>query len=421
MKRSDCYDVLIVGAGPAGIAAACCAANGAEYVGLIDDNSTPGGQIWRGGKEKLETKSGQVWFDNLARANVEIRTGVQVVANPESGVLWAETEIGPCKLAYKKLIIATGARERFLPFPGWTLPNVTGAGGLPALIKSGYPIEGKRVAIAGSGPLLLATGAYMRSHGADVKLIAEQAPWTRLIRFGLSLPMLSPSKVIQGTGYKRKLFGVRYLANCWPVAANGQSMLSSVTFRSGLKSWEVRCDLLACGFGFVPNLELPMLLGCRLENGVVCVNQWQETSISGLYCAGEPTGIGGMDLALVEGQIAGHAAVGKFDEAAKLFAARKKAQRFARAMDLAFALREELKYLANDDTIICRCEDVTRGRIEKCDSWQAAKLHTRCGMGACQGRVCGGVTEFLFGFKPETVRPPIFPTTIKNLPTKGQP
>jgi NAD(P)H-nitrite reductase large subunit len=154
---------------------------------------------------------------------------------------------------------------------------------------------------------------------------------------------------------------------------------------------------------------------------VVCVNQWQETSISGLYCAGEPTGIGGMDLALVEGQIAGHAAVGKFDEAAKLFGVRKKAQRFARAMDLAFALREELKYLANDDTIICRCEDVTHGRIEECDSWQAAKLHTRCGMGACQGRVCGGATEFLFGFKPETVRPPIFPTTIKNLPTKGQP
>ncbi|MGA2060591.1 MAG: FAD/NAD(P)-binding oxidoreductase [Thermoguttaceae bacterium] len=420
MKRSDCYDVLIVGAGPAGMAAACSAANNSRHVGLIDDNPLPGGQIWRGGKEKLETREGRVWFDKLARANLEIRTGIQVAAHSEPGVLWGETEQGPCELAYDKLIIAAGARERFLPFPGWTLPNVMGAGGLPALIKSGYPIKGKKVAIAGSGPLLLATGAHLRSHGADVKLIAEQAPWTRLIRFGLALPFLSPSKVMQGACYKCKLFCVRYLTNCWPVAAHGEAKLSRVTFRAGDDTWEEECDLLACGFGFVPNLELPMLLGCQIKNGVVRVNQWQETSIGGVYCAGEPTGIGGVDLALIEGQIAGYAAVGEFDNATRLFTARKKGQRFARAMDHAFALREELKNLATGDTIVCRCEDVTRARIEKYDSSRAAKLQTRCGMGTCQGRICGGATEFLFGFKPEAVRPPIFPITLKNLPPKGK-
>ncbi len=318
-----------------------------------------------------------------------------------------------------KLIIATGARERFLPFPGWTLPNVMGAGGLQALVKSGYPIAGKKVAVAGSGPLLLAAGAYLGSHGADVKVIAEQAPWTRLVPFGLAMALFSPSKIIQGAGYKCKLLGVPYVANSWPVAANGESKLSSVTFRAGSRTWEEHCDLLACGFGFVPNLELPMLLGCQIENAAVCVNQWQETSISGVYCAGESTGLGGVDLALIEGQIAGHAAVGKFGDAAKLFAARKRFRRFARALDRAFTLREELKNLASADTIVCRCEDVTRGRIEECDCWRAAKLHTRCGMGDCQGRVCGAAIEFLFGFKPETVRPPIFPVTLKNLPTKG--
>jgi NADPH-dependent 2,4-dienoyl-CoA reductase/sulfur reductase-like enzyme len=420
MKRNDCYDVLIVGAGPAGMAAACRAANVARYVGLIDDNPTPGGQIWRGGREQLETRQSRTWFDNLARANVEVRAGVQVAAQPEPGILWAETDQGPCELAYKKLILATGARERFLPFPGWTLPNVMGAGGLPALIKSGYPIKGKKVAVAGSGPLLLATGAHLRSHGADVKLIAEQASWSRLVGFGMALPLLSPSKVIQGAGYKCKLFWVRYLANCWPVAAYGETKLSGVTFRSGEKTWDEECDLLACGFGFTPNLELPMLLGCQIENGAVRVNQWQETSIGGIYCAGEPTGIGGVDQALIEGQIAGHAAVGEFDNAAKLFSARKKAHRFARAMNRAFALREELKNLAADDTIVCRCEDIIRARIEKYDSFRAAKLHTRCGMGACQGRICGSAADFLFGFKPEAVRPPIFPITLKNLPSKGQ-
>jgi D-hydroxyproline dehydrogenase subunit alpha len=420
MKRSNRYDVLIVGAGPAGIAAACTAANGSRHIGLIDDNPLPGGQIWRGGKEKLETREGRVWFDKLARANVDVRTGIQVAAHPEPGVLWGETEQDPCELAYDKLIIATGARERFLPFPGWTLPNVMGAGGLPALIKSGYPIEGKKVAVAGSGPLLLATGAHLRSHGADVALIAEQAPWTRLISFGLALPYLSPSKVIQAAGYKSKLFGVRYLANCWPLAAYGDTKLCSVDFHAGKETWEQECDLLACGFGFVPNLELPMLLGCQIENGAVRVNQLQETSIGGVYCAGEPTSIGGVDLALIEGQIAGLAAMGEFDKAAKLFAARKKGLRFARAMNHAFALRQELKNLAASDTIVCRCEDVTRARIEKYDTSRAAKLQTRCGMGACQGRICGGATEFLFGYKPEAVRPPIFPVTLKNLPSKGQ-
>jgi NADPH-dependent 2,4-dienoyl-CoA reductase/sulfur reductase-like enzyme len=419
MNRSDCYDVLVIGAGPAGMAAACCAATGAKRVGLIDDNPTPGGQIWRGGKDKAELREGRAWFDRLARANVDLRTGAQVTANPAPGVLWGESEQGACELAYRKLIVATGARERFLPFPGWTLPNVMGAGGLQSLVKSGYPVSGKKVAIAGSGPLLLAAGAYLRDHGADVRLIAEQASWTRLARFGLALPMLSPSKIIQGAGYKYKLLGVPYLANCWPVAAHGEAELASVAFRAGSKTWDEPCDLLACGFGFVPNLELPMLLGCQIENGAVCVNNWQETSIGGVYCAGEPTGVGGVDLALIEGQIAGYAAVGNSAEAVSLFAARKRYRRFARAMDRAFALRGELKSLAAADTIVCRCEDVTRASIEGCDCWQAAKLHTRCGMGDCQGRVCGAAVDFLFGFKPEAVRPPIFPTTIKNLPTKG--
>ena len=420
MKRSDCFDVLIIGAGPAGIAAACSAANRVQSVGLIDDNPTPGGQIWRGGREKLDTRQARLWFDKLRRADVEIRTGVQVVAQPDSGVLWAETEQGPYELKYKKLILATGARERFLPFPGWTLPNVVGAGGLPALMKAGLPVKSKRVVVAGSGPLLLATGAHLRTHGAEVKLMAEQAPWTRLVRFGMALPILGPGKLVQGAGYKCRLLWVRYLANCWPVAAHGEERLSAVTLRSGEKTWDEECDLLACGFGFTPNLELPLLVGCQIDGGAVRVNQWQETSVENIYCAGEPTGIGGVDQALIEGQIAGHAAAGETDKAETLFAARERARRFARAMNRAFALREELKTLAGHDTIVCRCEDVTRERIERYDSYRAAKLHTRCGMGACQGRVCGAAAEFVFGFKPEAVRPPIFPTTLKNLPSKGQ-
>lgn len=414
MSRSCAFDVLIVGAGPAGMAAACCAAQSGLRVAVVDDNPTPGGQIWRGGRADADHRASRAWFGRFNGANVEFLAGTQVVSRPRAGVLLAETADAGCELQYGKLIIATGARERFLPFPGWTLPGVVGAAGLQSLVKSGFPIAGKRIVVAGSGPVLPAVAAYLRRHGAEVGLIAEQAAWGRLLRFGLGL-VGSPGKLIQAAGYKLRLLGVRYAAGCWPVAAEGAERLSTATFQGGGRTWTEACDYLACGFGFVPNLELPALLGCRMQDGAAKVDRWQETSVPGVYCAGESTGIGGVDLSLIEGQIAGHAAAGQQDRAARLFGPRAKARRFARALDRAFALRHELKALATAETPVCRCEDVSRGRLEPYNSWRAAKLQTRCGMGACQGRVCGAAAEFLFGWKHASVRPPIFPTNLKNL------
>ena len=118
------------------------------------------------------------------------------------------------------MILATGARELFLPFPGWTLPNVMGAGGLQALVKSGLPIEGKSVVVAGSGPLLLAVAALLKKKGAVVRAIAEQAPMSRLVRFGLGL-WSEPGKLFQAIGLRQEIGGVRYRAGCWPVEAVG--------------------------------------------------------------------------------------------------------------------------------------------------------------------------------------------------------
>src|SRR6185295_1674164 len=165
----DGRDLLVVGAGPAGMAAAWRAAESGLRVSVVDDNPAAGGQIWRGGPPEA-----QVWFERIR--SVELINGARVFQQPEPGMLLAETNSGVCELSYKSLVLATGARERFLPFPGWTLPNVMGAGGLQALVKTGLPIEGKRVVVAGSGPLLLAVAAYLRGHGANVLLIAEQAP-----------------------------------------------------------------------------------------------------------------------------------------------------------------------------------------------------------------------------------------------------
>src|ERR1017187_9459738 len=139
------YDIVIVGAGPAGLAAAKRAAEAGARVALLDDNPHPGGQIWRSDPAQWRPLLGSL--DPIC--------GVRVVALPEPGLLTLEKFDGDLRIADRKLILATGARERFLPFPGWTLPNVMGAGGLQALAKSGLSIAGKRVIIAGSGPLLL--------------------------------------------------------------------------------------------------------------------------------------------------------------------------------------------------------------------------------------------------------------------------
>jgi hypothetical protein len=181
------------------------------------------------------------------------------------------------------------------------------------------------------------------------------------------------------------------------------------------KSETIACDYLACGFHLVPNAELAALLGCRIAEGWVQVDEWQQTSIPGVYCAGEPTGIGGLELAVVEGQIAGWAAGGNPGRAWGRFRERGKLQKFVRVLERTFVLRPELRTLRLPGTIVCRCEDVPYARVAQYGSWRAAKLLTRCGMGPCQGRVCGPVIEFLFNWLPDSVRPPIFPTSLESL------
>ncbi len=402
------FDVLVVGAGPAGLAAARRAAESGARVAVLDDNPTPGGQIWRARPEPARWLSGY-----------QVILGARVIAAPAAGCLTVETLQADFEIGYRALILATGARERFLPFPGWTLPNVMGAGGLQALAKSGLPIAGKRIVVAGSGPLLLAVAGYLRGHGARVALIAEQTERAALLRFGASLAA-HPGKLRQAVELRARLLGVAYLTGCWPVSAQGAERLESVTLRRGAKNWTEPCDYLACGFGLIPNTELAEMLGCRIGASGVAVDDDQRTSVPAIFSAGEATGIGGLDLALVEGEIAGYAAAGRTREASSRFALRQQHRRFATALEKAFALRDELRSLAAPETLVCRCEDVSYARIRACSGWREAKLHTRCGMGPCQGRVCGGAVEFLMAWRSESVRPPLYPARVESLARSGQ-
>ena len=236
----------------------------------------------------------------------------------------------------------------------------------------------------------------------------------RLLRFGLRM-LGSPAKAVQAAALRARLAGVKYLTDCWVTAAEGDQKLESVKLRHGLRTLNVDCDYLACGFHLVPNSELAAFLGCELADGAVRVNAFQETSVAGIYCAGETTGIGGLELSLVEGEIAGYAAAGLHHDAASRFGSRRKLRKFSDLLNRTFALRDELRSTPRPDTLVCRCEDVSFERLRKQSGWRAAKLHTRCGMGPCQGRVCGPSIEFLFGWKLESVRPPVFPVRLASL------
>src|SRR5215204_1763031 len=185
-RHYEC-DVVVVGAGPAGLAAAYRVAETGRGVTVVDDNPDPGGQIWRGETKKPSSPQAAKWFEKIRNSKIEFINGARVYARAGSDTLLAERGSEVCEVKFHSVVLATGARECFLPFPGWTLPNVLGAGGLQALVKTGMPIEGKRVVIAGSGPLLLAVAAYLRGRGAEVLLIAEQASSVQLLRFAAGL------------------------------------------------------------------------------------------------------------------------------------------------------------------------------------------------------------------------------------------
>lgn len=408
-------EILIVGAGPAGMAAAVRAQQSGARVTLLDDNPSLGGQIWRGEQRSQSTSESARWFSRLRGDSIATLMSARVIsADAGRRVVLVETQDEALELSFEKLILATGAREVFLPFPGWALPGVMGVGGLQAMVKSGLAISGKKVVVAGSGPLLLAAAAYLRKHGAKVSIIAEQASREALVRFGLQL-CRSPGKLIQAAGLQLSLAGIPYLFGAWVEAAEGDGHIERVRLRHAEKRWTEDCDYAAIAYGLYPSTELASLLGCRVEGECVAIDELQRTSIAEIFAAGECTGIGGLELSVVEGEIAGYAAGGRMERARSLFSKRERARSFARSLEAAFALREELKKLPQPETIVCRCEDVRFQKLQNTLSFRCAKLHTRLGMGPCQGRICGPAADFLFGWRTESIRPPIFPARVETL------
>ncbi|MFO1261979.1 MAG: FAD-dependent oxidoreductase [Rhodoferax sp.] len=411
MTHAMTCDLLILGAGPAGLAAAHAAVGSGLSIVLVDDNRVPGGQIWRTGPGFAS--EAQARSTLLAQYNnLQLHTGTRCVAVHGPQQLLLENARGAWVQTYQKLIVCSGARELLLPFPGWTLPGVTGTGGLQALIKGGVPVAGQRVVVAGNGPLLLAVAQTARGAGAQVLRVAEQAPTSALLALTAGL-WRWPGKLVQAAG----LATAAYRPNSQVIEALGTRQLEAVRIRQGQSDYVLDCERLACGYGLVPNTELALALGMALTpEKAIAVDAWQSTNLPHHFAAGECTGIGGCEKALAQGAIAGYAATGQTRKAQTLWKERARWEAFAAHVHCHLQPDvSAVKTLLRPDTVVCRCEDVRVAELSTRGSWIDAKLHTRCGMGPCQGRICGAAATRLWGWEAPPVRQPLSPVRISSL------
>ena len=439
--RGPRVDVAIVGAGPAGLAAAASAAERGVRVAVIDAAEQPGGQFWRHRSEAAGVADDGLlhhgWqtyldlrrrFDSaVAAGRIEYlpRTSVWMAQRrPEGFTLRLSASFGttsePRVIHTATLVLATGGYDRQLPVPGWELPGVMAAGGVQAFIKQNGSLPGSRFVVAGTGPFLLPVAANIVTAGGHVAAVCESADLTGWVpRAHRALAV--PEKGIEGAEYAWTFLRHRipYRTRTVVTEILGDTAVKAVRTARLRRDGSVvpgstriipDVDAVGLGWGFTPQLELPVALGAEtrvdVDGSLVAeVDAGQRSTVPGLYLAGELTGVGGAALAVVEGAVAGRAAAlaatsGTDPDPGSVPAPRearviRRQRAFAAAMHRAHPLPRGWESRVREDTVVCRCEEVTAGAIASArDDMQAADTRTqkgvtRAGMGWCQGRVCG--------------------------------
>ena len=458
--------LLIAGGGPAGMRAAIEAARAGVRCTIIDEGAALGGQIYRaipdeftpgqslresrdfvGGQELREE------FESVA-SQVEVRsdTAVLGVWRHDTGVHALCASGDECEvLGARKLIVAAGAYDRPVPFPGWTLPGVMTAGGVQSFIKTMGVRPGRRALIAGTGPLLLVVANQLADAGVDVVGVLEAG--RRPGKLKAATAFLGHGGLIRDArdyfaGLRRH--GIPVLYNHVVFRAHGSDAVASVEYGAvNPGDWtpnldrpsRADVDLLVVGYSFVPNTELTALAGCEhryddaLGGWVPVRDQYMCTSVPGVLAAGDGSGVAGVLVAEEEGRLAGIVAA---EQLGALTAAEATARRTApmkklwdldrprRYLDELSRIRPGLAMLADEETPMCRCEEVLRGDVDAAmdqgaRDLQAVKLATRLGMGPCQGRYCGPATALYMSRKLScspaacgriNPQPPVRPVTL---------
>jgi D-hydroxyproline dehydrogenase subunit alpha len=428
-------EVAVVGAGPAGMSAAVAAARAGCSVMVFDLGERPGGQYWRWGPASDgRFHHGWAAFRALRDSFAGHQAAGRIVhlaghavfhVDPPAGggpasprftvhAVAGERERGYAAAEASAVVVATGAYERLLPIPGWTLPGVMAAGAAQALLKGSAVVAGHRVVVAGTGPFLLPVAVGLAQAGARVAAVVEAGQPLGYLRQPLDLAR-SWRKLPEAAGYLARL--ARYRVPVLPrhavVAAHGEGRLRSVTVARVGPSWALipgsqrtlDADVLAAGYGFIPQVELLGEAGAQLRRGAdghtfaADAGADQQTSVPGLFAAGETTGIGGADLSCLEGRVAGGAAArycGHQVPPARPAIGRRRAalRRFGALLDAVHPVPPGWTQWLSSDTIVCRCEEVTLARLLAAadlgaDDARSVKLLARPGMGWCQGRICG--------------------------------
>lgn len=429
MPDVERYDLLVAGGGPAGLAAAADAAALGLSVALVDERATLGGQIFKQMGPGFEVRDpsalgadfarGRALIEAAERSGAAVLTRTAVVAvEGDRVVLVADGEHARTVVA-RRLLLAPGAHDRPVAFPGWTLPGVLTAGAAQTLVKAQRVAPGERAVFAGSGPLALAFPAQLQAMGVPVACVLEAGPPPRpadVARMGLAAR--GNTRLLRDAiGYRATLLRhrvpLRYRRIV--VRAEGDGRVEAVTHARVDADWRIvpgteetiAADTLCVGYGFTPSVELLRLVGCDMgfdeDRGgpVVVLDEWQRTSVAGVLAAGDGTGVDGSYVAIDEGRLAALGAardLGRLDEAAAARAAAPirariaRKRRFARALRRMHRIGPGLFELATPDTVVCRCEEVTRARIDEAVAGTAdlsvVKGLTRAGMGLCQGRNC---------------------------------
>jgi len=434
--------IAIIGAGPAGLTAAVTAADAGCAVCVLDLGERPGGQFWRFGPATGDGRFHHGWpaftalrerfAAHVAAGRIDYRAGHAVfhVGRPRDGGVFRVHAVADDRrrehaaVEAAAVVIATGAYDRQLPVPGWTLPGVMSAGAAQALLKGSAVVAGRRVVVAGSGPFLLPVAAGLAQAGARVVAVVEAGQPLEYLRHPARVAA-TWRKLPEAGGYLARLarHRVPLLSRHAVVAAHGDERLHSVTVVRLGPAWErvpgsertLEADVLAAGYGFVPQVELLAEAGAGLRAAAgegafaAVVGPDQQTTVPGLFAAGETTGVGGADLARIEGLIAGRAAAsaaasalgraagnaaGALGHDRRTDRQRAALRRFAAVMDRVHAVQPGWTGWPDDDTVVCRCEEVTVGRLRAAidlgaDDVRSVKLLARPGMGWCQGRICG--------------------------------
>ncbi|WP_439578676.1 NAD(P)/FAD-dependent oxidoreductase [Elioraea sp.] len=419
-------DLAVIGGGPAGASAAIEARRLGLSVALIDENAAAGGQIyrapsWGDGERPVhpDRAAGERLREDLARSAATLLLGHKAWHVAPGGRISTVGAAGARAIEAAALVLATGTSERVMPVPGITLPGVIGLAAATIALKAHAVVPPSPTVVAGVGPLLYAVAAGLLKSGGRVAAVVDLArpgDWAR------SLPALAsrPDLLRQGAGWVAALWraGVTLRFGCAVTAIHGDCGVTEVEIRPVDQAWAPRSDAaaatfaaasVAIGHGLVPATEAARLLGVphhyRAGRGgwVPRVAADRSTEISGVYIAGDCAGISGAAAATLAGRLAalsaardlGHLSAARWDaDSAPIRAALSRAERFGWAISRLMTLRPGLVDAITPETVVCRCEDVTRARIE--DAARRGAVHvnqvkstTRCGMGPCQGRMCG--------------------------------